>query len=197
MKNLKLLLIVSLLLATSFLHAKDSASEARINELFEELSYVKANYDPTGAVCEKVAEIEIKALYPETDYQIINGIEYHNKIEAIGELDLIIFDKKTDLVDNVIEVKCWKSYKGGLRKAHEQKTRFQANLKNDIRILDKNGKTYPKAKFLNIREFKTMSQLGGVQEGFDYELSLDLKSLMKLRDKLLDCYAHKRCPRVR
>lgn len=197
MKKINALIILATLLATPFSFAKESPPHPRINELFEELAYSKTNFDPTGAVCEKVAEIELRSVFPESNYRIVNGIEYHNKVEAIGELDIIVFDKKTNNVDTVIEVKCWKSYKNGLRKAREQRMRFQTQLQYDIKIIGKDKTLYPKSQFMNIREYKTVSQLGGMNEGFDFELSLDLKDLMKLRDKLLDCYAHKLCPRVK
>lgn len=194
--KITILILLSLSLSFSSLFAKEKHN-SRIDELFEILSYQPNSFDPTGAVCERVAEIELLAQYPASNYKIISGIEYQNKVETIGELDLVILDLQTNRVETVYEVKCWKSYKNGLRKAREQRLRFVNQLNYDIKIIDKNKNTYSKEIFSQIREFQTVSQLGGVQEGFDVELSLDLKDLMKLRSRLLDCYAVAKCPRIK
>lgn len=182
-----------LLLTLSF--TASASDEQRIDELFERLATVKVNFDPTGTVCEQVALIEFEERFPKDKYDMTVSIEYGNK-EAIGELDVIVFDKKTKLVDTVAEVKCWKSLEGGLRKARSQRLRFQSSLHRNIKLWDKNKKQYPKTQFENIREFLTVGQKGATSHGYDVELSLNLKDLMHLRDRLLDCYSMKECPRL-
>lgn len=173
----------------------DKDAEKRINQYFEVLSYEKENFEPDGKVCERVAVREVEALYPRENYEILNSIQYDNKKETVGELDLVIFDRQTGLVEAVAEVKCWTSFKNALKKAKEQRMRFQLNLNRGIIITDENGKRYSKDLFKNVKRYFTISQMGGVNQGFDFELSLDLSEFMELRKRLLDCNAQGRCPK--
>lgn len=194
MKNSKKLFAALFLFTLSL--SLFAADEKRIDELFEKLATVKLDFDPTGTVCEQVALIEFENKFPKDQYDMVVGIEYGNK-EAIGELDVVVFDKKTKQVDTVAEVKCWKSPEGGLNKARSQRMRFQSSVnRNNIKLWDKNKNQYQRSQFSNVREYLTVGQKGVLDHGYNVELSLDLKDLMRLRDKLLDCYAYKKCPRL-
>lgn len=186
---------LSLILATNFAIAKVISTNPKIDEYFEELSYEDTNFEPDGAVCERVAVREVDVLYPKENFTIINSIQYDDKKTTIGELDLVIFDKSTGLVEAVAEVKCWRSFEGGLKKAKEQRMRFQTYLNRGITITDENDKRYSKDVFKQIKRYFTISQAGGMNRGYDFELSLDLKELIELRSRLLNCHAEGRCPR--
>lgn len=114
---------------------------------------------------------------------------------TIGELDVVIFDKNTGKVEAVAEVKCWKSFQGALKKAKEQRMRFLTHLNRDITLTDTFDHKYSKEAFNNIQKYFSISQYGGVNQGFDFELSLDFSELMELRKQLLDCRVEGRCPR--
>jgi len=189
--------ILAILLVSSPIFAKSSreVQTAKINQYFDELSYEKTDFEPAGAVCERVALREMEAYYPKTQFSIINSIQYDEHDVTIGELDLVIFDKNTDIVEAVAEVKCWRSFEGARKKAKEQRMRFLQHLDRNIVITDKTKKRYSKSQFKQIKKFFAISQHGGVGEGFDYELSLDLNELMLLRTQLLDCRAAGRCPK--
>jgi ASC-1-like (ASCH) protein len=169
--------------------------EERIQKYFNELSYEKTNFEPDGTVCERVSVREVESIYPKENFEIINGIQYDDKKKTIGELDLVIFEKSTGLVHAIAEVKCWKSFKGALKKAKEQRMRFQTYLNRGIILTDENGKQYSKDLFRSIQKYFSISQDGGLNQGFDFELSLDLKELIELRGRLLDCHAQGRCPK--
>lgn len=171
-----------------------SVKATTVEEYFTILSKTKADYDPTGAVCEKVAMIEIEPNYPKSQFEIINSLEYGDNKKTIGELDLVVISKDTGMVEAVAEVKCWKSFSGALKKAKDQRNRFLSNLNKKITITDKDQKEYSQNIFKHITKYFTISQDGGASQGFDFELSLDLKELMKLRGLLLDCYAQGKCP---
>jgi hypothetical protein len=190
MKILIWTLFFSLQFITTSAYAKESLPNPRLDEYFEELSHEKVDFEPSGMVCERVAVREIESLYPSENYNIINGISYDQNKTTIGELDVVILDKITGNV----EVKCWTSFSGALKKAKNQRMRFQTYLNRNIDIYDKNGKRYSKNLFQNIQKYFTISQAGGVNQGFDFELSLTYKELMKLRSRLLDCKAQGRCP---
>jgi hypothetical protein len=175
--------------------AKNIENSKRIDEYFELLSYEKTDFEPVGTVCERVAAREVEALYPSSNYEIKNGIQYDEHKTTIGELDVVVFDKSTGKVEAVAEVKCWRSFQGALKKAKEQRMRFLTYLNKNIVITDKDEKRYSKDVFKNIQKYFSISQDGGVNQGFDFELSLDFKELMELRKRLLDCRAEGRCPK--
>lgn len=190
--------VVALLLVSSSVFAKPNREDhsAIISNYFEELSYEKTDFEPTGAVCERVAVREMEAYYPKTQFTIINGVQYDEKNTTVGELDLVIFNKNTEIVEAVAEVKCWRSFGGGAKKAKEQRMRFLQHLDRNIVIYDKDTKKrYSKNQFKQIQKYFSISQQGGIGQGFEYELSLDLKELMQLRSQLLDCKLSGRCPR--
>lgn len=175
--------------------AKNIENSKRIDEYFELLSYEKTDFEPVGAVCERVAVREVEPMYPSSNYEIKNGIQYDEHKTTIGELDVVVFDKSTGKVEAIAEVKCWKSFQGALKKAKEQRMRFLTYLNKNIIITDKDEKKYSKDVFKSIQKYFSISQDGGVNQGFDFELSLDIKELMELRKRLLDCRAEGRCPR--
>lgn len=195
MKNLIYICLSFALIIPSITFAKKLENSKRINEYFEILSYEKTDFEPVGAVCERVAVREVEPTYPTANYEIINSIQYDEHKTTIGELDVVIFDKTTGKVEAIAEVKCWKSFKGALKKAKEQRMRFLTHLNRNIVITDKDQKRYSKDKFNSIQKYFSISQNGGVNQGFDFELSLDFKELMELRKMLLDCRAQGRCPR--
>ena len=195
MKNLIIIFVALSFFIPSYTHAKDVDSSKRINEYFELLSYEKTDFEPVGAVCERVAVREVEPTYPAANYEIINSIQYDEHKTTIGELDVVVFNKSTGKVEAIAEVKCWRSFKGALKKAKEQRMRFLTHLNRNIIITDKDQKRYSKDKFNNIQKYFSISQQGGVNQGFDFELSLDFKELMELRKMLLDCRAEGRCPR--
>lgn len=191
MKYLILLFIIS----TNSFAGFNAYSEKRIQDYFDILSYEKTNFEPDGAVCERVAEREFEKYYPKENYTIINSIHYNDKKTTIGELDLVIFDKQTDLVKAIAEVKCWTNFQSALKKAKDQRIRFQTYLNHGIVISDNDGKRYSKDQFKSVEKYFTISQDGGVNQGFDFELSLTLKEFVELRNRLLICKSEGRCPK--
>ncbi len=173
--------------------AKSFGQEEIIQKYFDILKNESTDFEPTGAVCERVAVRELVNDYPADKFFIKNGIQYDERNMTIGELDVVIFDKATGLVEAVAEVKCWRSFEGARKKAKEQRMRFQTYLNKNIVIYDDEGKKYPKNQFALVRRYFSISQQGGVGQGFDFELTLDFKEMMELRKRLLDCRAFKNC----
>lgn len=196
MKKLIQLTLFCVLIFPYFAQGKSTPENtARIDEYFEILSYEQTDFSPDGAVCERVALREVESLYPAVNYNIVNSISYDQNKVTIGELDIVIFDKGTQKVEAIAEVKCWKSFSGALKKAKNQRMRFIAHLNNNIVLQGQDGKRYSKDAFKNVQKYFTISQAGGINQGFDFELSLDLKDLLQLRSRLLDCKAQGRCPK--
>jgi hypothetical protein len=174
--------------------AKSTTHSKRVEDYFEILRHDNTNFEPDGAVCERVAVREIEPMYPAEHFEIINSIQYDDQKSTIGELDIVVINKFSGMVEAVAEVKCWKSFQGGLKKAKNQRMRFQNYLNRNIVLTDSDGKKYPKAIFENIQKYFTISGLGGLTMGFDFEMSLTLKEFIELRGMLLDCQAQSRCP---
>jgi hypothetical protein len=181
-------------LGLNFLHA-ESIDINKVHHYFEILSLEDTDFEPMGTVCERVALYEIEPLYPKTQFDIINSIEYAERNMTIGELDLVIFNKDSKKAEAIGEVKCWKSIKGSLVKAREQRKRFQTHLDRNLVITDSSDKHYSKDQFSDIHKYFSIAQIGGVEEGFDYEMSLNFRELMELRSELLDCRAQGKCPK--
>ncbi|MFN7728723.1 MAG: hypothetical protein ACK5P7_06180 [Bdellovibrio sp.] len=170
-------------------------SAAPVSELFEELKESGANYDIIGMVCEKVAVIELEKIYPAKDYDIVNGIVYGDSSRTIGELDVVIFDKRSQDAVLVGEVKCWKSFSGARAKAHDQRQRFQKNLGRKISMQDGDNHQYDTRQFRNVQRYVAIAQKGAKANGFDIELENTLGELMDLRGLLMKCQSQGRCPR--
>lgn len=192
---MKIFVILISFLAFNSVFAKTFVHEKQIADYFLKLSYEKVDFEPVGMVCERVAVREVEPYYPETSYNIVNSIQYDERGTTIGELDVIVFDKATNDVTAVAEVKCWKSFDGALKKAKAQRMRFLTYLNKNIIIKDKDDKRYSKDQFKHIQKYFSISQAGGINQGFDFELSLDYSELMELRKRLLDCKAEGRCPK--
>jgi hypothetical protein len=187
--------LIALVFSTGLFAKPNEISEKKIQDYFEILSYDKVDFEPDGAVCERVAVREVDKLYPKENFNIINSIQYDDKKTTIGELDIVVFEKSSGNVEAIAEVKCWKNFQGALKKAKAQRMRFQTYLNRNIVLTDTDDNKYSKESFKNVKKYFTISQEGGLNEGFDFELSLDLKELMELRKRLLDCNVQGKCPR--
>ena len=114
---------------------------------------------------------------------------------AIGELDIVVVNRKSNAVELVGEVKCWKSVSGGLSKAQKQRERFLRTLSNQpdqIVFTAKEGGAFSSEQF-DGSNFIAIAQSGSKSKGFDSELAYTLKELMDLRGQLLDCQAQRKC----
>lgn len=172
---------------------------AGFQEDFDQLKNTGQNFEPDGTVYEEIARLRFQEKFPQPEYAVFTGIEYSdNKTDlTVGELDLVVFNNQTHKAIVVAEVKCWKSPKGGLKKAKEQRQRFNNNMSSG------KGLTFtwladPKVK-LNKNQFDEIEQFyfigpKGTQEfGFDFELDYILSELMELRKELLNCQSFGDC----
>lgn len=157
------------------------------------------NLQDVGAICEDMAQLQLRRQYPSDKYVVLTGISYSDREGVVGELDVVVFQKQFGLAVLVGEVKCWGDYQSGLRKAQDQRKRFLSYARSgrelrfhwlaDPRIL------ITKAQFANINEFVTIGQKGSRSAGYDIELPYTVEELMKLRNDIMLCQAERRCPR--
>ena len=143
-----------------------------------------------------MAEHDFEATYPRSRYEIINGVAYGDEDGTLGELDLVVFDRASDSVVAIGEVKCWRDNISALSKAIEQKTRYQHALKSARALFftslsDK--RVFDETQFSSSQDFKTIGPSGAKAQGFDLELRYSLTELMDLRERLIKCKSSKRC----
>ncbi len=189
-------MILRFTLILSLVFVSASAFAGDLEAAFTALQDSKVNYEPDGAICEQLAILKARAAYPESTYDIMNGIEYDTGGETVGELDLVILEKQTHKVVLLQEVKCWKSFQGGLDKARAQKQRFIWNLTkftSKIKFTSYNQGPLRAEDFPNEFPFVFVSQAGGLKYGFDQELDFTLSEVKQLRSKLLKCQEYGPC----
>lgn len=175
------------------------SSFAGLSDDYEKIKNSGRDLEPTGAICEEVAQLRFIEKYPAPKYQVITGVDYSDAKGSVGELDLIVFNTETNVADVVAEVKCWKSPKNGLEKAKDQRQRFLTHVRSSKLIkfkwLDDPTRVLTKEQFSKVSEFYFIAQAGTQAEGFDYELPYTLRELMQLRSDILNCQARGQCPR--
>src|SRR3990167_1489645 len=86
---------------------------------FETIKNWGRSQEATGTICEDIAQLRFMEKYPAPEYTVLTGISYSDKDRTLGELDVIVFNNSNHVAEIVAEVKCWKSPKSGLHKAHE------------------------------------------------------------------------------
>jgi hypothetical protein len=187
-------LLIVLLISTSIF-------ASQVDEDYEVLKNVPANYSTFGTICEEVARLRMKEIYPSDQYDVIIGIEYSNSRRTLGELDVVVFDNFRDEAVVIAEVKCWKNLTGAYRKAIDQLTRFEnAIYDRSVKSLSKDGaymRDFTYTQFDEDPEMITISQNGGRRHGFDMELGINLSDAKELRNKLVKCQNEGRCPKTR
>ncbi|XGC82158.1 hypothetical protein ACES2L_06630 [Bdellovibrio bacteriovorus] len=184
------------LISVAVLFFSFNSAAADIEPYFEALKQSRVNYEPDGAICEMVGLLQYAQEYPPRDYILTSGIEYSTGELTLGELDVVIIDRKTQKVVLVSEVKCWKNQKQAFEKAKSQRQRFLYNLAKFPKKM--NFETFSDLRlkadqFDGKTLYRSLSDLGGVRHGFDAEMELNLSELKKLRMKLLKCQQFEDC----
>lgn len=170
---------------------------AGLAEDFDQIKDHGRNLEPIGSICEEIAQLRFAEKYPAPDYKVVTGIEYSDSERTLGELDVVVFNTKTNIVDVVAEVKCWKNAKSGLDKAKDQRARFLKNVKSSkalkFKWLDDPKLKLTKTQFNKVSQFYSIAQSGSMKSGYDFELPYTLKELMDLREDLLRCQDSGNC----
>jgi len=169
---------------------------AGLAEDFEKIKNNARDLEPTGAICEEIAQLRFSEMYPAPDYEVITGVQYDDETGTIGELDLIVLNK--DKVAEVIgEVKCWTNAKSGLKKAADQRKRFQRYVNSPkalkFKWLNDPSRKLTKTQFNKAQKFVFIAQSGTIADGYDYELPYTLRELMHLRTDILNCQFQGNC----
>lgn len=156
----------------------------------ERLREVHANYEDAGKICEEVARLELISQFKPRLYDIRMNISYGDRSHTVGELDVVIFDRRTGRAVVVAEVKCWGDPRKAEHEGRKQQRRFQEVLKNktEVEFWDHEREKYSTAQFGSEKcEYMLIGQAGTRNYGFDMELRLNLEDLKDLRRAMLDC----------
>lgn len=187
-KTLILSLSFSFLTLTAF---------ANVDSAFDQIRDNARHYKDPGAICEEVAREEFTQKFPSPRYEILVGVSYNVNGRTLGELDMVVIDNTTARAALVGEVKCYNELSKGLSKAKQQRKRFLTSISKfqNIVYIDVTTKEKLDSKiFAGVTEFVSISQKGGRNVGFDYELTLSLDEMSQLRDKMVQCQRVKECP---
>jgi hypothetical protein len=165
------------------------ATAGIVEEYFDILKNIPADYSTRGAVCEKVAILELEETWGRNDYTILNGVAYADGHRRIGELDIVILRKSDDEAVLIGEVKCSTAYGATLERAKEQLGRFYDFICTDheeyqIYFEDNPSINFTKYNFNEDPEFITISQRKSIYHGFDVELKISLSQVEHLRQML-------------
>ena len=86
----------------------------------------KSDVVDKGKVCEKIAMLQIASEYSDEKFEIIPNIVYGFGNVVLGELDLLVVDKKDRKVVKVLEIKCQKNLRKSSKKAKVQLERIKS-----------------------------------------------------------------------
>lgn len=173
-----------------------SSAFASWAEDFELLKNVPRDYQDAGSICEEIARLDMQEVYKAPQYTVEVGIAYAYDQRTIGELDIIIFDNNTQKVFKVAEVKCWKDVRGGLKKAKEQRSRFQQYVNSGRKLTFKStttNKIYDQEQFNYVNEFFSIAQKDTTKQGFDHEMEYSLAEMKEHRKDMIRCQSKKQC----
>lgn len=177
-----------------------SATQAQAEDIefyFNKFKDSGVDFEPDGRICEEVAAHALEKEFG-ADHDLIQSVEYSLGRLTVGQLDILVKNRLTGKVVLISEVKCWKNPKGGLKKAVSQRNRFENAIKNRTnQVIFENMSAAQLAveDFQSPYIYRSISQKGGAEFGFDQELNLTLKELSQLRMRILKCQAFGECKR--
>jgi Holliday junction resolvase-like predicted endonuclease len=170
-----------------------------IEEDFQKLKTVPADYRSFGAICEQVARLRLKKKYLPPLHKILVGLEYRNSRRTLGELDIVVYSKIAQRVFLTAEVKCWKNLEAASSKARKQLKRFYFYREGQEKIFfypkEKTSFSFQKSHFSHSGKM-IISQKSEGKSSFDMDLGLTLRQLQTLRKRLLHCQKRGLCSRL-
>lgn len=118
--KLIVLTVVSFSIGAIKLQASESSSPL--------YSFQGSQYHLTvGEACEQLAEMKVRKEFPASRYNIFRNIIYSQE-RTLGELDLVVTEKESDIVVLVAEVKCRKKVSRAASLAKKQLKRFEEHI---------------------------------------------------------------------
>lgn len=202
MRSIQLFLIMIALSLVNICYAQIAANPTE--QLFSQLKVKGLHLENYGAICEEAAIIEKQKQFAKIKPIVISGVEYADTEGIVGELDVLVIDRKTNQVLELTEVKCYENLAAGLKKAKAQSDRFFTLLKAGIDLYfypnftdEPALRPLERAHFTQLTRMRSLGQKGAVAGGYDEELPYSLAELTEVRKKIMACQEQGDCPRAR
>lgn len=143
-----------------------------------------------GKLCEFVARNHVSFEYG-PEYKIVQNLGYRkNRKRQIGELDIVVFSKKTGQAVHLYEVKCQADEENAYEKAQLQLNRFKTNIerclrnsKNTIHITDEHQE-YPCELFQDLKYDVLMPHINMQMPSMAMHFPMDLSQIYALQNTL-------------
>lgn len=130
-----------------------------------------------GKLCEVLGVKIMQDLRPGAT--VLNGVAYRKRSMTIGELDLVVM--QNNVVTDVVEVKCWSSFKKAANKANEQLDRFSDYIGRCDIDFTLEGKALPCDAFGNPDiNLGKMSYKDAKTAGFNFDLNFTRNEILQL-----------------
>ena len=115
---------IGLLFFTHNIEATKVKSSRRVVSLLPHTRYL-------GKKCEWLAQKKIAKRYPKKKFKLFKNVTYRS-YSNVGELDIVVINKKTSKVIYIAEVKCWKNLVKASKAADKQLNRFKDVIKKTL-----------------------------------------------------------------
>lgn len=146
------------------------------------------NYHPIGTVLEVLALKKLRNEYPD-HYKISDSVAYYNESgRTLGEMDLVVYNQRTEEVEKIVEVKLTDDYDRARKKARRQLNRIKRKLRQgkvaDFRDMTNPNNDFNVEDFCCVETYVKLSSRGALCHEFDYELDLKREEGDLLHDRL-------------
>jgi len=162
-----------------------------LKKYYEKLKAIKFVPYNFGYTLEEIIKFKLEKRFPKTVYEITGGLELSDaKGYAIGEIDILVLNKKTKKVVLIGEAKVWKDLKKALIKARHQLQKLRDAITNNkiksMYYCPDPKKKFTTAIFKNTKIlYETFSSKGGKKYGFDYEIDITPSEVLRLNKALI------------
>ena len=163
---------------------------ALLEGYFARIRDLEFDYGKVGSVLEALAFLELQQIFPETDYEILAGLQYQDFSDrTAGELDLVVWEKESRRAVRIYEVKLSINLGRARKLALAQLERFKAHIKEkNISQFIYNRDRYRAfrvSQFEEIVAYGVIANQGAREEGFDIEIDLTREEADGLQELLI------------
>lgn len=137
-----------------------SDREALLEGYYEQIHDLSFRWGDVGSILEAIVYVEFQKRYPEPDYEIIPGTTYHDESgRTLGEIDILVYDRRNDRVLAVYEVKLTGSPGNAGKQANRQLARLKRAIEENTIDRFRTPEGY---EDLGIRDFHGQPQYGKI-----------------------------------
>ncbi len=194
--NKKIFLLISILVFTLTFtcFAGPFSAGSKLDKYYKALTAYDFIPYNKGYTLEELIKIELKEKYPADRYEITGGLEMASEAGyAIGEIDILVLDKKTKKVVVIGEAKVWTDLSKALVKAKSQLVKIKDAI-NSGKVASLYYVPDPSRKFtLDIFKgvevkYETFGSKGAKRYGFDYETDITPNETTTLNNALIKAH---------